>query len=134
MNGSAGEARSPLIVLIDDARSFKDDRPCEVARTSADAIAMLRRHPDRRIDELWLDHDLAGRRSSAYADTVMPVVDEIVQSAAAGSPYEIGVVYVHTSNPTGAVTIRRALQAAGYHVRRSHAPIWRHEWGSHGNR
>lgn len=117
------------VMLVDDVRRFRDDRGCLLARTAKDALGLLRRHRRQRIAELWLDHDL-GRDAAGRPLTVMPVVAELAAAAAAGDPYRIGVVYVHTANPTGAVAMRSALAAAGYEVQRHHAPIWRHHHGS----
>ncbi|WP_309232287.1 cyclic-phosphate processing receiver domain-containing protein [Micromonospora tarensis] len=57
------------IVLVDDLRSFVDGRSAEVARTSTAGVGLLDRYRDRRLDELWLDHDLGGD------DTNWPVVE-----------------------------------------------------------
>jgi hypothetical protein len=116
------------VLLIDDVRRFRDERECAVARTQEAGLALVRAHRDARIDELWLDHDLE-RDGSGRIRTVMPVVDELVRWAADGVG-DVGVVYVHSANPAGALAIRRALERAGYDVRRSHAPIWRHDFGS----
>ena len=98
-------------LLVDDVRSFKDGRPAEVARTAARAIEILRARRDERVAQLWLDHDLAGRNGTDV--TVMPVIEEIAVAAGRGEPYDIAVVYVHTSNPAGAVAIRAPLERVG---------------------
>jgi hypothetical protein len=49
---------SPLTVLVDDVRGFRDKRPALVARSSQEALDLLNELRDRRIDDLWLDHDL----------------------------------------------------------------------------
>ncbi|GLY26513.1 hypothetical protein Misp04_62440 [Micromonospora sp. NBRC 101691] len=61
--------KQPRIVLVDDLRSFVDGRAAQVARTSAAGVEVLERHRGRRLDELWLDHDLGGD------DTIWPVVE-----------------------------------------------------------
>ncbi|MDX6547155.1 MAG: hypothetical protein QOG33_705 [Gaiellales bacterium] len=68
---------------------------------------------------VWLDHDL-GFDSSGRALTVMPVVAELATAAKTGTPYRIGEIRIHTSNPAGALRIRRELQAAGYASHRWH--------------
>jgi len=60
---------SPLTVLVDDVRGFRDERPARIARSSQEALDLLTRLGDRRIDHLWLDHDLVGD------DTIRPVVE-----------------------------------------------------------
>jgi hypothetical protein len=106
-----------LVLLVDDVRSFRDGRRCEVARTVKDALTMLHRYRCSRIEELWLDHDL-GRYPNGYAQTVMPVIEELVYAAKQGSSYDIGLIYVHTSSPVGAVRMRQALVPSGYRVTR----------------
>ncbi|SDT57439.1 cyclic-phosphate processing receiver domain-containing protein [Actinoplanes derwentensis] len=98
-------------VLIDDLRSFLDGRTAEVARTSAAGIVLLTGHRDRRIEELWLDHDLGGE------DTIWPVVEVLERAAFAGHPYDIGVVNVHSANPVGAAKMVQALRHWSYRVR-----------------
>jgi hypothetical protein len=100
-----------LTVLVDDLRSFLDDRPARIARTSragVDLLAELRAH---RIDELWLDHDLGGD------DTIWPVVELLERAAFDEAPFDIGVVYVHSANPPGAAKILQALRRWGYAAR-----------------
>jgi hypothetical protein len=64
---------SPLTVLVDDVRAFRDERPALVARSSHEALRLLDGLGGTRIDDLWLDHDLVGD------DTIRPVVDWMVQ-------------------------------------------------------
>lgn len=112
-----------LVVLVDDVRSFRDQRPAIVLRSASAAVAYLREHHDGRLDELWLDHDLAGPRSTRHEDTAMPVVDELVQAALRERPYDIGCIYLHSVNASGAFRMRRALQVH-YRVIRHHTRIW----------
>lgn len=100
----------PRIVLVDDLRSFVDARAAHVARTSAAGIEALERHHGRRLDELWLDHDLGGD------DTIWPVVEVLERAAFEERPFDIGVVYVHSANPPGAAKIMQALRRWGYNV------------------
>ncbi|GAA0442947.1 hypothetical protein Aca07nite_63970 [Actinoplanes capillaceus] len=100
-----------LVILVDDLRSFADGRPAEVARTSAEGVALLEAHRGRRIDELWLDHDLGGE------DTIWPVVEVLERAAFEGRPIEIDLISVHSANPVGAARIRQALDRCGYRVR-----------------
>ena len=105
----------PLTVLVDDVRDFKDERPALVARSSQEALKLLDELRDRRIDHLWLDHDLVGD------DTIRPVVDLLVQLAGAGSPMDVGTVHIHTANTGAGHKMGVELRAAGYVVVRSYA-------------
>ena len=112
----------PLTVLIDDVRGFKDERPASVARSSQEALTLLDRIGDTRIDHLWLDHDLVG------TDTIRPVVDRMVQLASTGSPLNVGQIHIHSANVGGGHWIRIQLEAAGYPVTRSFAlGMWTHQ-------
>lgn len=107
--------RLPVVVLIDDVRSFVDGTDALVARTSAEGVALLNRLRQRTIDELWLDHDLGGD------DTIRPVVTVLEEAAFTGRRFDIRQVYVHTSNPAGAETVVAALHRWGYPTRRTSA-------------
>lgn len=98
-------------ILVDDLRSFVDGRVAEVARSSASGIEVLRRYRGRRIDELWLDHDLGGD------DTIWPVVEVLEEAAFDGRPFDIGIVLVHSANPPGAAKVLQALRRWDYQVR-----------------
>ncbi len=105
-----------MIVLVDDVRWFRDARECVIARTSAAAVELLTSPAGRRIEELWLDHDLRGE------DTAMPVVDLLCSR-----PFDIAVVWIHSFNARGAVTMHQRLQAAGYVVKHHYdVRIWTH--------
>lgn len=98
------------VILVDDLRSFTDGRNAEVARTSAAGLALLQAYRDQRVDELWLDHDLG------ESDTIWPVVEQLEHAAFQGHPFDIGVVYVHSANPSGAAKMAQALRRWGYLV------------------
>ncbi|WP_430791467.1 cyclic-phosphate processing receiver domain-containing protein [Actinoplanes sp. G11-F43] len=100
-----------MIVLIDDLRSFTDDRPAEVARTSAAGVALLHRLHGTHLDELWLDHDLGG------ADTIWPVIEVLERAAFDDTPYDIGVIVIHSANPSGAAKMTQTLRRWNYRVR-----------------
>ncbi|MGK5445763.1 cyclic-phosphate processing receiver domain-containing protein [Micromonospora sp. URMC 105] len=99
------------MVLVDDLRSFVDRRTAQVARTSAAGVEALERHRGQRLDELWLDHDLGGD------DTIWPVVEMLERAAFEERPFDIGVVYVHSANPVGAMKVMQALRRWGYPAR-----------------
>ncbi|GIE80494.1 hypothetical protein Aph02nite_64440 [Actinoplanes philippinensis] len=102
---------TPLVLLVDDLRSFTDGRPAHVARTSTDGVALLGRHRAHRVDELWLDHDLGGD------DTIWPVVEVLEHAAFHGRPFDVGVVVIHSANPAGAAKMAQALRRWDYPVR-----------------
>ncbi|MGA4727278.1 cyclic-phosphate processing receiver domain-containing protein [Micromonospora taraxaci] len=100
-----------VIVLVDDLRSFVDGRSAAVARTSAAGVELLDRYRGRRLDELWLDHDLGGD------DTIWPVVEVLERAAFDERPFDVGVINVHSANPAGAAKIAQVLRRWGYRVR-----------------
>lgn len=109
-----GAAITPLVVLIDDVRRFRDDRPCVVARSSSDGVRLLNRLRESHIDELWLDHDLVGD------DTIWPVVRLLEDAHLAGHPFSVGVVKIHASRSGPAHEMGISLRRAGYSTERSY--------------
>jgi hypothetical protein len=105
---------SPLTVLVDDVRDFKDQRPALVARSSPEALNLLDKLEGERIDHLWLDHDLTGE------DTIAPVVDLLVHRARTGTPLDVGQIHIHTANIGAGLKMDLVLRAAGYPVVRSY--------------
>ena len=106
------EATTPArIVLIDDLRSFVAGRDAEVARSSAAGVVLLDTYQNRRLDQLWLDHDLGAD------DTIWPVVEVLERAAFEQRPFDIGLILVHSANPAGASKMMQALQRWGYNVR-----------------
>ena len=103
----------PTILGIDDLRSLP--RATRIARTSHEGVLLLEEHRAHEIDELWLDHDLGGD------DNIMPVVALLEEAAFAGHPFKIGMIYVHSANPSGAETVVRVLRRWDYRVRRATA-------------
>ncbi|MER5638971.1 cyclic-phosphate processing receiver domain-containing protein [Kitasatospora sp. NPDC002227] len=104
---------APVILGIDDLRPLP--RATRIARTSRAGIQLLEEHRGRFIDELWLDHDLGGE------DSILPVVTLLEEAAFHGRPFDIGTVFVHSANPTGAETVVRSLTHWRYRVRRATA-------------
>ena len=107
---------SPLVVLVDDVRSFRDGRPCLLVRSSAAAVELLRGLHGKHVDELWLDHDLAGD------DDVWPVVRLLKDAHLNGEPFDIGVIHVHASRSGAAHQVLVSLRRAGYTTIRSNNP------------
>ena len=107
------------ILLVDDLRDFKDNRECVIARNSSEALTILKQ--DKFWDEIWLDHDL-GIVEEVGIDNVMRVVDYLSKQAFEGNPIEVGLIYVHTSNPVGGKQIMLSLQNFGYNCVRVNAP------------
>jgi hypothetical protein len=113
---------SPLTVLVDDVRGFRDERPAQVARSSQEALKLFDELGGTRIDDLWLDHDLVGE------DTIRPVVDVLVQLANAGSPLNVGTIHIHSSNVGAGHWMGVELRGAGYAVVRSYSlTMWTRE-------
>jgi hypothetical protein len=106
---------TPLTVLVDDVRGFRDGRPALIARSSQDALKLLDDLGDARIDDFWLDHDLVGD------DTIRPVVDLLVQLAKTRTPLNVGQIHVHSSNVGGGHWMGVELRTAGYPVVHSYA-------------
>lgn len=103
----------PVVVLVDDLRSFRDNRDAQVFRTSRDALHYLTTLGEEPIAELWLDHDLGDD------DTISPVVELLQERAFNGAPMAVGVVYVHSMNPPAAEWIRVGLERFGYRTVRT---------------
>lgn len=106
---------SLLTVLIDDVRGFRDEREARVARSSQEALMLLEGLGNKRIDHLWLDHDLGGQ------DTIRPVVDLMIQQASSGAPLNVGQVHIHTANVGAGHWMLLELQRAGYAAVRSYS-------------
>lgn len=119
MQVSSAAQSDPLIILIDDTRSFHDGRACLVARTSAQGVDLLQSLRGVRIDELWLDHDLGG------ADDIWPVVRHLEEAELSGAAFDIRVVYVQASRPGPAHRIGVSMRRLGYRTERPHdLRIW----------
>lgn len=104
------------ILLVDDLRIFREpDESAHlyIARTSEQALTILQREVEP-WDEIWLDHDLGD--ATGEIDDVMRVVDYLSERAFNDEPVVVGVVYVHTSNPSGRANMLRALTRFGYHA------------------
>lgn len=105
-----------LTILIDDLRDFKDGRERLVARTDAEGLDLLKVNRGVFIDELWLDHDLGMLDGEKI--TIKSVVYELEYCAFHGKPYQIGKIFVHSSNAPGAAEVVKGLTRQGYDVER----------------
>lgn len=114
--GPAGDAVED--VLVDDVRSFADGRPCRLARTLDDGLALLGSLAGHRVRRLWLDHDLGVDPRTGVPVTVMPLVVELVSAAGRGQRYPVDEICVHTGSETAAERMTTVLAASGYRVRR----------------
>lgn len=98
--------RLPDILVIDDQRSFRF--PAVYARTIAEGMSRL---SEREWRELWLDYNMGPGL------TIEPVIQLLEERAARGSPFPIGLIYVHTSGPAEGDAMVAAL-TPWYRVRR----------------
>ena len=113
-NQASGDAEpGPLVVLVDDLRSFRDHRPAVISRTCDAALAYLVDNRRRHIDELWLDHDLGP------GGTTGPVVELLQHAAFNDEPFDVGLILVHTANAAAAEWMLLGLRRFGYQARRA---------------
>jgi hypothetical protein len=101
-----GDVAEIDVLVIDDIRTFTF--PAVYARTEAEGLARVVERPWR---EVWLDHDLGP------GSDVRSVVRVMEERAFGGKPLDIGLVLVHTSNPTAGDSIVAGLER-WYRVRR----------------
>lgn len=121
---------TPLVVLVDDVRTFRDRRPHVQVRRGHDALSLLRHFDVVPLAELWLDHDLLDGTTSA------PVVDHLVAQAEDGNPLNVKQIEVHTARVVEGLDTARRLRRAGYAARLRHSQsMWvrfdatlHHEW------
>ena len=106
------------ILLIDDLRNFRDGRECVIARTSAEAHAILA--TNEPFYEIWFDHDL-GLLDNGVPDTTMSIVDLLAERAYNDDAYPVSQIYVHTSNSVGSKQIFSSLTNYGYSAVRVYA-------------
>ncbi|QWC84580.1 hypothetical protein KLP28_13535 [Nocardioidaceae bacterium] len=105
--------------MVDDLRTFRDERPHIRCKTSAEALPVLARLRETGDSfELWLDHDLG--EVGGRIDSIGPVIDELARAASDDEMYDLDAV-VHTSNPAGADMMVRVLRRWGYPVTRVYA-------------
>lgn len=75
------------------------------------------------IEELWLDHDLGVREDSVDPyETIMPIVNWLEELGHNGTPFNVGTIFIHTSNPPAGEQMRMALEPY-YDVKRANLPV-----------
>lgn len=77
------------VLLLDDERSFKDNRECLVARSTWEAIELTDSMSE--LDELWLDYVLQG------TDSTDEFLSHLRRRKWDGNPLILNKVYIHTS-------------------------------------
>lgn len=77
------------VLLLDDERSFNDDREALVARSTDEAIELT--DDLCALDELWLDFVLGG------SDSTTDFLGHLVRRQHNGNPLELRKVFIHTS-------------------------------------
>lgn len=112
MSKTADERSRLRRVVVDDTRTVVWG--CTLVRTVDQALALIA-DVTETLDELWLDFDL-GFDSDRQRVDVMPLVEFMVERSASGNPVKVKKVLIHSANLHGSRQVRRALEAAGYHV------------------
>jgi len=114
------------ILVIDDLRIMDFD--CVYARDLNSAWDMLFRSVDhkgiRKWDEVWFDHDLGYGLNLDLPPQmelidIRPIVTELENRANIENGWpvpEIGMCFIHTSNPAGRDWIRRGLENTRYSI------------------
>jgi hypothetical protein len=120
----------PLIVVIDDERSFDTDVSIVYLRNSTEALGYLARKMTHQqteygqpIFELWLDHDLGHPENypEGKNDTIVPVVRFLDMIAHTHLKLVINKIFVHSQNPVGSESVVATL-FKHYDVRRVPLP------------
>lgn len=94
------------VLLIDDERNFIDKRECTIARTSAEAIEILKH--DLEWDEVWFDFTLL------RSDDIMDVLFHLEKEARSENAPVIRLCRIHSSSASGRSLIEEVLQECGY--------------------
>lgn len=103
---------SPLIVIVDDERTFDTDLPVVYLRSADEALLWFARWitdyysavsgAESRITEVWFDHDLGDGDDALVVAKFLAAVDWAQEG--------IDVVFVHSQNPVGASNIVDTLR------------------------
>lgn len=116
-----------MIIVIDDERTFDTDRNDVLyLRSVTDALAWfahwwttnenLPLHaPQRRIEQVWFDHDLGVSGSAT-------VVADFIATLNRKGMLPIDSIFVHSQNPVGAENLLRTLAGCASNVIRCTLP------------
>jgi hypothetical protein len=117
------------IVVIDDVRnplgSESDDIYVLTYRTPEEGLKALQSFHDspRKVNELWLDHDMGINHETGFDITIGPVMTWLEEIAREGRPLDVGYIFVHTSNPYAAEGMVRVLSQYYENVQRADLPL-----------
>ena len=100
------------LLLIDDLRSPLEETndlydEVVIARTSAEAIEVLKSPGGMAWTNIMFDHDLGGD------DDIRPVVRHIEEQARAGNPLRVTVTLAHSDNPIGKKWVVDSMRSIG---------------------
>lgn len=118
------------ILVIDDMRtplgSNSDDIVVFTYRTPEEGLEALKLFHDspRKLNELWLDHDMGINPETGLDITIGPVMrwlEDIARTE--GRPLDVGHIFVHTSNPYAAEGMVRVLSNYYQNVERAELPL-----------
>jgi CheY-like chemotaxis protein len=94
------------ILLIDDERTFSDNRVSMIAKDVDEALKIL--SLEISFDEIWLDFNLLGM------DSIIPVLRYLKQQYNEGKQIPVGKFFIHASGDYVIGDMFRMLQEAGY--------------------
>ena len=92
------------VLLLDDERSFIDDRKHILARTVDEAIAAT--EPLSEIDELWLDYIL-------HRGDTLPFLQYLRKRKDEGNPVKVNTLYFHSSSSSAIELVQIYAWEAG---------------------
>lgn len=101
-----------ITLLIDYVRSFTDGRQVVTARSGKEAVTKLA-ILENKVNEIWLDNNFPDKNS------IKLVLDFLGLRAKIGSPYPVGIIYVHSLDEGTWQLLNAKLQGQGYRVVRA---------------
>jgi hypothetical protein len=118
------------IMVIDDVRtplgSNSDNIVVLTYRTPEEGLKALQSFHDspRKLNELWLDHDMGINPETGLDVTIGPVMRWLENIARdEGRPLNVGFIFVHTSNPYAAEGMVHVLSRYYDNVERAELPL-----------